>query len=205
MGPGGALVFGAIGLLFLLGGGGGRRRSSSSSSPASSSRSSSATSSSTPRGSMEMGQIRTTRDLQSERLGIGVSLWDDLRAAAVSREFRARSPYSSITGPVGRVERWLANVRGWRAEGDSTSLANEARWMSEHGYHVASHYADLMAAQSPEVSGEVGEVVTDEGDATIQVSAGMPAGIEVEAGVVVHEAPIPARGSVPDVVVHDEG
>lgn len=147
----------AIGLLMMLGGGGGSRRRSSSSSSSSSPASSPSSSSSSgrSRGTMTMGPIRTTADLQSERLGIGRELWTELVRMAGSLNFRRRDEYRPLdhSGPVARIEAWLNNVRGWRAEGSVETLEREARWCESNGYPSAAAYARLLASSSPAARG----------------------------------------------------
>lgn len=95
----------------------------------------------TPRGRVEMGPIRTTRDIQSARLGIGPDLWDDLNRWSAHRDSRTREPFRSIVGPVARIEAWLALVRGLGAEGSVSTLHDESNHMRDLGFELAADYA----------------------------------------------------------------
>lgn len=145
---GGGVVLGGLALLALLLSGGSRRPSGSTSTlprgrvtPGEPVRTDGA-----PRGRVEMGTPRTTRDLQSRRLGIGVDLWDDLNRWSAHRDSRRREPFAGIVGPVGRIEAWLDRVRMLAAEGSVETLHTEAAHMEAIGFPVASAYAATLAA-----------------------------------------------------------
>lgn len=98
--------------------------------------------SSTPRGRVEQGEVQTTAELQSQRLGIDLDLWHDLREWSYGPA-RRRPPYDRITGPVRRIEAWLSHVRDLGNNSESERLEAEARRMDADGAPVAAEYARL--------------------------------------------------------------